>query len=165
MTGHARARRAPATRASPAWRAEDGFVGGAEVFPFGLLVFIIGILLLAGAWGVVDAKQAAVGAAREATRAYVEATGDPAAAAEAAAADALAAYGRTPAGIEAVAREPYGRCARVTYEVRTAVALTGLPVIDRAATTITVSGRHSEIVDPLRGGVEGVAECVRDASG
>ena len=44
-----------------------------EVIPFGVLTFVVGALLIANAWAVVDAKMAVSAAAREATRAYVEA--------------------------------------------------------------------------------------------
>jgi hypothetical protein len=50
-------------------RDEGGAVGGLEVLPFGLLIFVVGILLVVNAWAVVDAKLAAEAAAREAARA------------------------------------------------------------------------------------------------
>ena len=55
------------------WNEDCGQVGGIEVLPFGLLVFIVGTLLVANAWAVVDAKLAVTSAAREAVRSYVEA--------------------------------------------------------------------------------------------
>ena len=55
------------------WRDDHGQVAGIEVLPFGLLTFVVGMLLVANAWGVVDAKMATTSAAREAVRAYVEA--------------------------------------------------------------------------------------------
>ena len=54
-------------------RGEAGQVGGIEAVPFGLLVLVVGVLLLAHAWAVVDAKFVTTSAAREATRAFVEA--------------------------------------------------------------------------------------------
>ena len=52
---------------------DGGQVGGIEALPFGLLVFVVGALLVANAWAVVDAKLAVDAAARQATRHYVEA--------------------------------------------------------------------------------------------
>jgi hypothetical protein len=46
------------------WRDETGAVGGIEVLPFALLVFVAGTLLLANAWAVVEGKVAASAAAR-----------------------------------------------------------------------------------------------------
>ena len=72
------------------WRDDHGQVAGIEVLPFGLLTFVVGMLLVANAWGVVDAKMATTSAAREAVRAYVEASDADAAVA---AADEAAAGG------------------------------------------------------------------------
>ena len=60
-------------RARRAMRDERGQVGGLEAIPFGILVFVVGALLAASAWAVVDTKLAVVSAAREAARTYVEA--------------------------------------------------------------------------------------------
>ena len=68
------------------------------MLPFGLLTFVVGTLLVANAWGVVDAKLAVTSAAREAVRAYVEAP-TPATRprrADDAAAEAIAGHGRNP---------------------------------------------------------------------
>ena len=76
-----------------------GQVGGIEVLPFGLLTFVVGTLLVANAWGVVDAKLAVTSAAREAVRAYVEAPDQASTAlavADAAAREAVAGHGRNP---------------------------------------------------------------------
>ena len=54
-------------------RGDAGQVGGIEAVPFGLLVLLVGILVLAHTWAVVDAKFVTAGTAREATRAFVEA--------------------------------------------------------------------------------------------
>jgi hypothetical protein len=99
-------------------RREDGAVGGFEGLAFGVLIFVVGTLLVANAWAVIDAKVAAASAAREAARAYVEAPSEQAgqAGAAAAAAGALHAHGRDPARMT-LGREggvPFVRCARVT---------------------------------------------------
>lgn len=153
---------------------EEGYVGGAEVVPFGVLIFVVGILLLASAWGVIDAKQAATGAAREATRAYVEGVEGDEDAAWTAAQDAaeatLRSYGRVPDGMERheqanLAGEEFGRCAEVTIEVATSVELMALPMLDHDARSVTVTGTHTELVDPLRSGLADTAECLREGSG
>src|SRR5262249_20666878 len=79
-------------------RGQAGQVGGIEAVAFGVLIFVIGILVVANGWAVVDAKLATAAAAREATRAYVEAPSAEAAdrVAAGAATDALRGYGRDP---------------------------------------------------------------------
>ena len=84
---------ATARRARPVTRRDQsGQAAGLEAIVFGLLTFVVGVLLAANAWAVVDAKMAMSAAAREATRAYVEAPdgSDPMALAEAAAREAVA---------------------------------------------------------------------------
>ena len=100
-------------------RGDAGQVAGIESIPFGLLVLIVGILLVAHTWAVVDAKFVATAAAREATRAYVESTEpDAAEAARRAAADAVDRSGRTPASLDLrQATAGFGRCVRSRFEV------------------------------------------------
>jgi hypothetical protein len=158
-----------------------------EVLPFGLLVFVVGVLLIANAWGVIDAKMAAEIAAREASRAYAEATDDdPHAQARAAAASAIESYGRDKARMELTMRvadsaagsvagssdsglgagaESGGdgqrprRCQRVIFEVRYLVPAVVVPWVGGFGEGITAVGRHSEIVDPFRTGLSGEAIC------
>ena len=64
------------TEPVPPWRGgagEAGFAGGLEGLLFGLLLFVVGTLLVATAWGAVDTKFAVDAAARQAVRTYVEA--------------------------------------------------------------------------------------------
>jgi hypothetical protein len=49
--------------------SDAGMVGGIETLPFGLLVFVVGSLLVAQAWAVVDAKLAVDAAASRAATA------------------------------------------------------------------------------------------------
>ena len=81
------------------WRGEAGQVGGLEAVVFGVLVFVVGTLIVANAWGVIDAKLAASAAARKRRAAYVEAPAatDAEALARKAADDAMAGHGRDPA--------------------------------------------------------------------
>jgi len=144
-------------------RDEAGQLAGFEALPLGLLVFVVAILLVANAWGVVDAKTAATAAAREATRAYVEAPvgADPVARAEAAAREAVRAAGRDPAKVEVTAPDAeFARCAEVRFEVRYPVPALTIPFIGGFGTGFTVVSRHTEIVDPFRSGVpRGTRRC------
>lgn len=144
-------------------RGDGGQIGGIEAIPFGLLVFVVGGLLIANAWAVVDAKFATDAAAREAARTFVEAR-DPSAAsreAERAAREVLTAHGRD--GDRAAVREIGGaqltRCARITIEVSYEVPALALPLVGGwGPSPFTVRSRHSEVVDPFRSGVPGEAD-------
>ena len=143
-------------------RDEGGQVGGVEALVLGALVFVAGVLLIANAWGVVDAKLAASSAAREAARAYVEAPSATAAlpAARAAAAEALAGHGRSSARAEVViVSGAFVRCTRVTFEVRHLVPMLRIPFLGPAGAAFTARARHSELVDPYRSGLTGTASC------
>ncbi len=141
---------------------EAGQVGGIEVLPLALLVFVAGALLVTNAWAVVDAKMAASAAAREATRAYAEV---PAgmdqegawARATMAAQDTLLAYEVPP---ERISLQPLAapdplRCARVVIEAGVAVPFITVPWLGGFGEGFVVRARHSELVDPFRSGLEG----------
>lgn len=144
-------------------RDERGQVGGIEGVIFGVLIFVLGTLLVANAWGVIDAKLAASSAAREAARTYAEApSGDDAwPAARAAAREAIEGHGRDwgrtsvdpPQGVR------FERCERFIVEVRYDVPLVAIPLLGQHGTGIEVRARHSEIVDPYRSGLPGTAKC------
>lgn len=143
-------------------RDERGMVAGAEALMLGVLVFVLGTLLVANAWAVIDAKLAVTAAAREAARTYVEAADVAGAAtsAQAAAEAAMAAHGRTGAVALRADGDAFGRCARVTITAEYEVQLAAIPVIAASGRTLTVVGRHSEIVDPYRdAGPAGPARC------
>lgn len=143
-------------------RGDDGLVGGVDGLVFGVLVFVFGTLVVVNAWGVVDAKSTVVGAAREAARAFVEAPDATSAvrAARHAADEAVRAMGRDPARAGLEVTGVFRRCGRVTATVRYDLALRAVPVLGLAGRAITVSGRHSEVVDPYRSGTAvGVADC------
>lgn len=155
------------TRAATPRRAhgDGGQVGGIEVLPFGLLIFVIGALIATNAWGVVDAKVAAGAAARQAVRAYVEAPD-----ARSASSDALAAtrqsiegHGRNPDRAQLdIAHEgdqPWRRCVRVTVTVRYPVATISLPGVGGYGDGFEVSSSHSEIIDPYRSGLPAGGRC------
>ncbi|MGH9236385.1 MAG: hemolysin family protein [Acidimicrobiales bacterium] len=157
------------------WRPADdrGQVGGIEALPFGILVFVVGALLVANAWAVIDAKLAVDAAARQATRTFVESDVGPSGsslAAEQAAVDAglvaLDAHGRDPAratvGLSALdgsgGQTGFTRCARATFTATYRVPALTIPWIGGFGGGIEVTSSHSELVDPYRSGVPGSAE-------
>jgi len=143
-------------------RGDAGQVAGIEALPFGVLVFVVGALLVTNVWGVIDAKLAATSAAREAARAYVEADDEPTAgeAAALAAAEAIDAHGRSPDRLVLEQVEGrFARCARVTFRASYPVPAIALPWIGGFGEAFTATARHSEIVDPYRSGLPGVAAC------
>lgn len=138
--------------------SERGFVGGFEVLPFGLLIFIAGTLLLTNAWAVVDGTLAASAAAREATRAYVEATSadDAEQAAIDAALATVAGQGRDPRRAEVTwdVGPDFRRCAVNTIVVRYRVPTLTIPFLRSFGSgVVETSGRHTEVVDPYRSGL------------
>jgi hypothetical protein len=146
-------------------RDDRGQIAGIEVLPFGVLVFVVGSLLVANAWAVIDAKLAVAAAAREAARTYVEtASDDPRAAsasAFAAARDAIAGHGRDPDRLQ-LTIEPgtsVARCRRVVIHAAYVVPAVTLPWIGGFGSGITANARNSELVDPFRDGVAGTARC------
>jgi hypothetical protein len=144
------------------WRDDSGQVAGIEVLPFGFLIFVVGTLLLANAWAVVDAKMAATVAAREGSRTAVEAVDGTAARAEAAVAAraALIGQGRADeATVDMRTDGAWGRCRLVTVEVQLTVPAIGLPFIGGFGQNFEVTAHHSEIVDPYRSGLPGEADC------
>lgn len=145
------------------WEDDDGAVAGWEALPFGLLVFVVGTLLLANAWGVIDAKMAATAAARAGARAFVQATEPDSAAtgARQAALVALEGHGRDPAASAVTVQGSLQRCTRVAVSVVVPVPAIVLPWIGGLGGGLQARSTHAEIVDPLRSGVPGEADCVR----
>ena len=147
------------------WRDDRGQMAGIEALPFGLLTFVIGALLVANAWGVVDAKLAVTSAAHSAVRSYVEAP--DASGAEAAAQEevqqAMIGHGRDPrnttVAIDHEDGRPFARCTRVTVTVRHPVPALRLPFIGGYGHAFDVVATQSEVVDPFRSGVPGEASC------
>lgn len=144
-------------------RGDRGQVGGIEALPFGLLIFVLGTLLIANAWAVIDAKFATDAAARQAARTFVE--GDDAGAALAAALEAgraaVAAHGRDPdrVRIDPVGSPELVRCERATFEAVYEVPALSLPLIGGyGRAPFRVRSSHSELVDPFRSGLPGRAE-------
>jgi hypothetical protein len=140
-------------------RGDAGQVAGIEAVPFGLLVFASGALVVAQAWAVVDAKFLAGTAAREATRAYVEAPSAEAADREALAAGRAAVPRRGDTDVDLRRVDAgYGRCREVTFEATWIVPAVVLPWRGPRA-EVAVRARHTEVVDPYRDGLAGAASC------
>lgn len=143
-------------------RGERGVIGGIEVLPFGFLILVVGTLLIANAWAVVDARMAVDAAAREAARAYVESrSGDEARrAARQAADDALRGQGRDPDRLRLRDNHPvFERCERVVEEASYRVPALTVPWVGGFGSGITVTGRHAEIIDPFADGLTGGDAC------
>ena len=135
-------------------RDESGQVG--IELPFGLLTFVVGALLVANAWAVIDAKMAVSAAARQATRAFVEAPadGDPMALAEAAARSAVEGAGRDPDQLVLTALEAnFARCETVRFEASYRIPAVRVPWLGGFGSGFTATARHAEVVDPYRTGV------------
>ena len=135
---------------------ESGQMAGMEVLPFGLLTFVVGALLVANAWAVIDAKIAVSAAAREATRAFVEAPvdSDPLAMADTAARSAIEGAGRDPAQLVLTPLEAaFARCETVSFEASYQIPAIRVPWVGGFGGGFTASARHSEVVDPYRTGV------------
>jgi hypothetical protein len=142
-------------------RGEAGQMGGIEALPFGVLIFVVGALLVANVWGVIDAKLAVSAAAREAARAYVEAPDAHTAADQAveAAREAVAGHGRDPNRLELARVGGFHRCGRITYHAAYAVPALVVPWVGGFGAGFTARARHSELVDPYRSGPAGSASC------
>lgn len=141
---------------------ERGAVGGIEVIPFGILLFVVGTLLITNAWSLIDARLAAAAGAREAARAYVESDGSSAAYADAVARgeQAMASYGkdRSRIRIERIDGAAFRRCARVEFEASYEVPAISLPFVTGFGDHV-VRADHSEIVDPFRAGLPEGNDC------
>lgn len=144
------------------WRDEHGVVGGIEVLPFGLLIFVAGTLIIVNAWAVVDAKLGVEAAAREAGRAYVESPELSTAeqASLEAARSAMAGAGRDPDRMILTRHgQGYLRCAPVEHVVRYHVPAITVPFVGGIGRGTTVTGRHREIIDPYRAGLGSAGAC------
>jgi hypothetical protein len=144
-------------------RGDAGQVGGIEALPFGILIFVVGSLLIANAWAVVDAKFATDAAARQAVRTFVEGTDEETARRDAIAAglEAIEGHGRDPerATVAPVGAASLSRCQRATFEAGYEVPALTLPFIGGyGRAPFEVRSTHSELVDPFRSGVAGTAE-------
>lgn len=148
--------------------AEDGFVAGADTLIVGTLVFLAALIIVINGWAVMDGKFAIDAAARETARYLVEApapaTGATMAQARQVAANAMTAHGKNPAMIvvtlPSLARVNQ-RCGRVTVVVQGSVSTIRVPFVPVSTfgRVVTITSDHTEVVDPFRSGLDGVATC------
>lgn len=142
-------------------RGDGGQVAGIEAVPFGLLVLTVGILVVAHTWAVVDAKFVTTAAAREATRAYVEAPSSDLATAWAteAAIEVVERAGRDPGTLRLTGgASRFGRCVPTRHEAVLEIPAVAVPWRDDRP-SVSVRGHHTEVVDPYRNRVPGLAAC------
>lgn len=151
---------------------EDGFVAGGEALALGALVFVVGAILAINAWGVVDAHMAADAVAREVARTLVEADPGPGLAGTLQAVGAEVAddmghgdgvtLGYGAGAASSIGGDPGGllqRCQRVTVTATLTSTTVRLPFVGGWGAPWTVSGTHTEVVDPFRSGLPGEASC------
>jgi hypothetical protein len=134
---------------------ESGF-GGVEVLPIGLLVMTIVTFVVLGAWKVIDAKVAVGSAATEAARTAVE-TFDSGKA-ERAGKAAWVGHGKAEEQLTVFVEGAVNRCGRITAVATSTVQPIRFPILS-SWTTITVTSRHSALVDPYRNDLTGEAVC------
>ena len=142
-------------------RGDLGQVAGVEAVPFGLLVLVVGLLLVAHTWAVVDAKFVAAVAAREATRAFVEvvlravgAQGRPTRGRTGR--GPLGPFGARPPRRAHPAAPASGAASRSRFVGRLRVPSVGVPWRS-ARPSVAVRFRAQEVVDPYRDGLPGLA--------
>lgn len=129
--------------------AESGQAAGVETIPFGILVFVGGLLLVVNVWAVVDTRAALDSAARDYLRAYTSAPTSSIGRdrGRVAAIDSMAARRR---GIEVEVddpTEPFGPCRPATVRLRLRVPAIRAPFIGSIGTT-TVTATETELVQP-----------------
>jgi hypothetical protein len=149
------------SRPSRRLQGQEGEIGGVDGLIFGALIFVLGLLVVANAWGVIDAKLAADTAATEAVRAFVQTaqSGDPAGQARGAAMAAMESSGRNPERTSVTVSGSSLRCSRVVAEVRYRVPLVAVPLLGGFGSGLVVTATHAELVDPFRSGLAGVPSC------
>jgi hypothetical protein len=141
------------------WAEDRGQVGGIEVLPFSILIFVIGTLLVANAWAVIDLKMAVDAATREGVRSAAESSSALAArdSSRMVAREAIAGHGRDPGKLIVDPPDYHGgqfqRCNLVTVRASYPVPFISLPVIGTRGEAFTVTSSHTEIVDPFRSGL------------
>lgn len=142
-------------------------LGGLDALALGALVFVTATLLVINVWSVVDTRMALTAAAREAVRDLVDvADADIAVAQDRAAARALetlAQHGRPTAVLDQVsvaitAPSLTLRCSPITVAVTAPARMIGLPFVGGFTDGhLDVTVAHTEILDSLRSGLEGLA--------
>lgn len=111
---------------------------------------------------MVDTKFAAVAAARQAVRTYVEAPDAQVAwsSATLAAQQSMTGYGRRAGKTEvSLTGGSFERCQRITIRVTYPAPLFEVPFVGDLGRGQLVTADHSELVDPYRSGLPGTAAC------
>ncbi len=137
--------------------------GGSEVLALGFLVLFSGTLIVMSAWGVIDAKMAALAASREGARSAVESPqtsegASPTKRARKAAEQSWIGQGRSIDNLTFSLSGSLGRCEQITAITETEIKPIRMPWLGSWG-TLKVVARHSEIVDPYRSGLDGEANC------
>ena len=145
-------------------RDDSGQVGGWEVIPFGILIFVVGSLFIVNVWAIVDARLAVGDAAREGARAYVLATNpvDAEHGEQAAVATSISGRGHHHREIvvaPVVVDPGFVRCATVTVRVSEQVPAIVLPFIGGFGHGFNVTGTHRELIDPFRADLPAESAC------
>jgi hypothetical protein len=140
---------------------ERGAVGGIEGLAFGVLIFAIGTFVVMNTWAVVDGTMATSAAAREATRAYVEAGSSRNGQTDAvdAAEQAMAGHNHLSTSVLITPNGNLNRCTPITATVTAEVPRIALPMIGVKGGMVKVRSTHTEVVDPYRSGLSGTATC------
>ncbi|MEA3215504.1 MAG: hypothetical protein QOJ19_1660 [Acidimicrobiia bacterium] len=141
-------------------------MGGVEMLPLGILIFAVGALVVLNLWALVDAKLAVSSASREAIRTMSESSAVESGmvSGDAAARRVISEGGRnlerfamswTTADGSADARE-LSRCLRLVARASYRVPAVAVPWVG-ALGSVEVTAASSELVDPYRDGLPGVA--------
>ena len=147
------------------WSDDSGQVAGIEVLPFSILIFVVGTLIVANAWAVIDVKLAVDAASREAVRAFVEApdAATGCAAAERVATEAVDGHGRHGDRLTLEPHDcrelPFRRCAAVTMRASYPAPLLTVPLIGGFGDGLRVTSSHTELIDPYRSGPTASGTC------
>jgi hypothetical protein len=144
-------------------RGEGGAVGGVEILPLAAVIFLAGMLVVANLWALIEARLSVVSAAREAVRTYVEAPDHDSgwAGAEVAAVRVMGPRSAEPGrfDLELAEDDPgrFSRCSRIVVRARYRVPALTVPWLGGLGQGVEVTGTATEVVDPYRDGLAGVA--------
>lgn len=155
MTRSSSLRGALAARRVRSVRSESGQAAGVESVPFGILVFVGGMLLVVNVWAVVDTRAALDSAARDYLRAYTSSPDSASARQRGGAAAHRSLDGRSssehlrivdPAG-------PFGPCRPATVTLELEVRSLHAPFIGSIGTSV-VSTTQTELVQPFADAID-----------
>lgn len=141
-------------------------VGGVEMLPLGILIFAVGALVVLNLWALVDAKLAVSGASREAIRTMSESSAieDGMVSGDAAARRVISRGCRTldrfsmrwTTADGSTGTPELTRCLRVVARASYNVPAIAVPWVG-ALGSVEVNATSSELIDPYRDGLPGVA--------